>query len=199
MPRHVIFLSGPIGSGKSTLGRGLADRLGGSFIDGDDLSDPDHPWYCSILRTSRSMVHHAAAHLETSGLVVIAYPLGCMNWIYFRRRFSDIGVVPLFVSLRASYAAIVEVRRGRVFSPEEHNRIQVMIAEGYGHRAYSDQVIDTDMADFQTTLSVLESKVRALLAFQPLPPGSPEYEQTNQVLAHNATDRAARGDTASMT
>ena len=39
MPKHAIFLSGPIGTGKTSLGRMLAEKLGGAFIDGDDHSD----------------------------------------------------------------------------------------------------------------------------------------------------------------
>jgi hypothetical protein len=165
MARHAIFLSGPIGTGKTTLGRELAVKLSGSFIDGDGFSDPTTRWYCSILKTSRSIVHHASCIIEHNGsLVVIAYPLGCMNWIYFRRKFTDIGAIPLFVSLRASYSAIVDKRRGRLFSPEELDRIKIMISEGYGDRPFSDLVIDTDEGDFHTTLAELEAKIRPMLA-----------------------------------
>ncbi|MGO4816219.1 shikimate kinase, partial [Cupriavidus sp. 2MCAB6] len=45
MQPYAIFLSGPIGAGKTTLGKALATELGGGFIDGDDHSDPDLPWY----------------------------------------------------------------------------------------------------------------------------------------------------------
>lgn len=164
MDGYAIFLSGPIGSGKTTLGRCLASNLSGGFIDGDDFSDPTKPWYCSILQTSSSIVDHASVMLRDSSVVVIAYPLGCMNWIYFRRRFLDAGATPLFVSLSASYPAIVGKGRGRLFSSEEHDRIKVMIAEGYGNRQFSDLVIETDKADFQTTLLALESEVRAMIA-----------------------------------
>ncbi|MFD1033903.1 hypothetical protein ACFQ15_04475 [Sphingomonas hankookensis] len=164
MDRHAIFLSGPIGTGKTTLGRGLAARLSGGFIDGDDFSDPAKPWYCSILQTSRSIVHHASMRLQGAGVVVVAYPLSCMNWIYFRRHFADIGVTPVFVSLHASYAAITDDRRGRAFSTAEHDRIKAMIAEGYGNRSFSDLVIDTGKADFQATLASLEQSVRSLMA-----------------------------------
>jgi len=36
MRKQAIFLNGPIGVGKSSLGRALAEALDGSFIDGDD-------------------------------------------------------------------------------------------------------------------------------------------------------------------
>jgi deoxyadenosine/deoxycytidine kinase len=39
----VIFLSGPIGVGKSTLGQALTRRLGGTHVEGDDFHLPDRP------------------------------------------------------------------------------------------------------------------------------------------------------------
>ncbi len=164
MAKDAIFLSGPVGAGKTTLGRALAERLAGGFIDGDDFSDPDRPWYCSILRTSKAMAQAGLAALEDRSTVVIAYPLNCINWIYFRRRFADAGIRPFFVSLRVSYPSVVGKSRGRVFSNEEHDRIQVMIAEGYGARPFSDLVIDTDTAGFAVTLAHLERETRRMTA-----------------------------------
>ncbi len=50
-----IFLNGPIGVGKTSLGRALARNLGSAFIDGDDHATPGKPWYGSSLSTSRSL------------------------------------------------------------------------------------------------------------------------------------------------
>ncbi len=102
--------------------------------------------------------------LADQSTIVIAYPLNCINWIYFRRKFEEGGVRPFFVSLRASYASIVNEKRGRVFSSEEQDRIQVMIAEGYDARPFSDLVIDTDLAGFSATLAQLEGEIRRLMA-----------------------------------
>src|SRR5258708_38009370 len=107
-PKHAIFLSGAIGVGKTTLGRGLSASIGGGFIDGDDHSDPDKPWYCSILRTSTAMVETGFAVLESKPAVVIAYPLTCINWIYFRRTFGAASIQALFISFRATLSAIVD-------------------------------------------------------------------------------------------
>lgn len=164
MAKHAVFLEGPIGAGKTTLGRALAAALDGAFIDGDDHSDPGRPWYSSILRTSRAIVAEGLKQLERRDLLVVAYPLGCSSWIFYRRRFGDAGVRPLFVGLRASYAAITAAHRGRVFTPAEQARIRVMIAEGYGERPFSDLVVDTDAESFDRTLLRLVEQVRGLMA-----------------------------------
>ncbi len=163
MAKCAIFLSGPVGAGKTTLGRALAERLSGGFIDGDDFSESDRPWYCSILQTSRAIVQNGMAILDDKDAVVIAYPLGCINWVFFKRRFGDAGAKPFFVSLRASYSSIVDQSRGRSFTSKEHDRIRVMIGEGYGARSFSDLVLDTDKASFLATLAQLETGTRHLI------------------------------------
>src|ERR1700750_877741 len=137
MTKHAVFLEGPIGAGKTTLGGRLAKRLSGGFVDGDDFSDPVRPWYCSTLQTSRAIVRASAQILQGNNLVVVAYPLRCVNWIYFRRKFADFGVFTHFISLGAPYTAIVDKDRGRLFTAAERHRIQTMIAEGYGSRSFS--------------------------------------------------------------
>src|SRR5258708_5873795 len=131
-PKHAIFLSGPIGVGKTTLRRALSASIGSGFIDGDDHSDPDKPW-----------VETGFAVLERKPAVVIAYPLTCINWIYFRRKFGDASIRTLFISLRATFASIVDEGRGRRFDEDEQRRIRIMIAEGHGARPFSDLIVDT--------------------------------------------------------
>ena len=157
------FLNGRIGSGKTTLGCGLATALGGGFVDGDDCSDNSKPWYASIRTTSANIVRAGFAVLETRPVVVIAYPLGCSSWIYHRRKFGDAGVRPVFVTLRASYENITKAGRGRVFSEWEHARIKTMLREGYDSRAFSDLIVDTDKASFDETLARLVEQVTALI------------------------------------
>jgi shikimate kinase len=44
MTGHATFSSGPIGAGKTTLGRAVANRLDAAFIEGDDYADHTKPW-----------------------------------------------------------------------------------------------------------------------------------------------------------
>lgn len=166
MVKHAIFLGGPIGAGKTTLGSAFSARIGGAFIDGDDYSDPERPWHYSILRTSAAIREVGLARLTDKPAVVVAYPFNCTTWIYFRRKFEAAGVRPLFVSLQASFAAITGQDRGRSFSSKEKKRVQAMIAEGYGARPFSDLVVNTDDPDFAATLGRLEAEIRWLIRQQ---------------------------------
>ena len=159
-----MFLNGPIGVGKTTLGRGLAERLAGGFVDGDDYADHTKPWYCSIKTASQAIVRSGLAILESRSLVVIAQPLSGSTWIYHRRKFTGADVRPVFVTLRASYKNITKSSRGRTFTPQEHDRIQTMIAEGYDSRPFSDLMFDTDKSNFVDTLTGLTEAVRTLIA-----------------------------------
>lgn len=165
--RYALFLSGPVGVGKTTLGKALATRLGGSFIDGDDLADAGRPWYGSIHSTCKAIARESVVALTQYPFVVIAYPLRCVNWIYFRRRLAEVGIRPYFITLRASYESIVAENRQRLFTPQEHQRIRTMIAEDYAERRFCDLVIDTDRYDFGTTLDHLEKAVREEIARLP--------------------------------
>jgi hypothetical protein len=99
------------------------------------------------------------AMLRLKNVVVIAYPLGCTTWIYYRRKFGDADVGTLFVDLRASYEEITAPERGRRFSEAEHARIRAMIGEGYAARPFADLRVDTGGAPFNVVLRDLVASV----------------------------------------
>jgi hypothetical protein len=158
-----VFLSGPIGSGKTTLGRAVAVRLDAAFLDGDDYADQTRPWYGSSLSTSRRIAAAGLAACAEHPVAVIAYPLRCANYVYYRRRFTDAGHRAIFVSLRASAAAILAPSRGRSFDAGERARIAEMIAQGYAYRPFSDLVVDTDAAGFDATVEILVARLTPLV------------------------------------
>ncbi|CAN1568406.1 hypothetical protein MCEMSEM23_03058 [Rhabdaerophilaceae bacterium] len=162
--RHAIFVSGSIGAGKTVLGRAAAEALGGAFLDGDDFSEPRKPWFCSSLRTSRAILAETMALHRAYQVVVIAYPLRCVNWIYYRRRLQECGAVVHFISLRASFAASIDPARGRKFSDAEKARIREMIAQGYGERPFSDLVLDTDRDSLEGTIATLKPQLQRLIS-----------------------------------
>ena len=154
---RAVFLDGPVGVGKTTLGRALAGRLQGAFVDGDDHAVPGRPWFASSLGTSRRIL---AAVLAAERLAVVAYPLRLCNHVFYARHLRARGVQTLFVGLHAPAGAILALTRGRRFSPAEHDRVHSMIQEGYGRRAFHDLSLDTT-GPFVDTLDRLDRAVRA--------------------------------------
>ena len=94
---------------------------------------------------------------------MVAQPLICTTWIYFRRKFGDAGVRALFIGLRASLVSILDDGRGRRFDVDERARIRTMIAEGYGESPFVDFVLDTDKDSFADTLTQLTAETRRLM------------------------------------
>ena len=162
-PRHAIFLSGPIGAGKSTLGPPLAAALDGGFVEADDHADHDKPWYCSSLTSSVAVVRASLAVLEDKPAVIVATPLRCVTWIYFRRTFAEAQIRTLFIGLHAPAEAILAAARGRRFDAEEADRIRAMIAQGYGERPFFDLIVRTGRGSIADTLAQLTGQVRRLM------------------------------------
>lgn len=160
MTKHAFLLDGPIGSGKTTLGRQTAARLGFAFIDGDDYSAPG-PWLRSILTTSRAIAAAGIAALGPSRGVVIAYPIRCKDWIFYRETFARAGVACHCIGLTADIHHISG--RARQLSSNELARSVEMIKEGYGRRSFSSVIIRTDTAGFEETCQQLVIEMRHLM------------------------------------
>ena len=161
--RSVIVLNGPIGVGKTTLGRLLARELGGAFIDSDDLRDPAKRWLDEVLSLTNALVRAGMEALAGSPALVVAMPLRPRDWVLLRARFRAEGVATFCVTLAADEGAIQAPARGRAFSAVERDRIAEMIAQGYAARPFSDLVVRTDCAGVAETLSRLRDGCRSLL------------------------------------
>ncbi len=161
MTGQAIFISGPIGAGKTTLGRAVATRLDGKFFDGDDYAVHSKPWYASSLSTNRRIADAVLSALRTERIAVVAYPLRQANYVYFRRRVTEAGHRVVFVTLRASIKSILGPSRGRLFDADEERRAAEMIQQGYADRPFSDLIVDTDIASFGETVDMLLLKLQA--------------------------------------
>lgn len=162
--RGVIILSGPIGVGKTTLGRAAAAALGAGFIDGDDLRDRRFTWLGEVLRHKRRLVEAGMAALERAPALVVAQPLRCQDWLFLKGAFAARGVPARCVTLAADPARITDPSRGRSFSDGERARIAQMVAQGYAARPFSDLILATDAAPFAATAARLAADCRRLLA-----------------------------------
>jgi ABC-type hemin transport system ATPase subunit len=159
----IIFLTGPIGAGKSTLGRALAAQLGGHHIEGDDYQLPDRPWYAAALRVARSILRDALSEAKAGRPAIISYPLRCREWLYLKRHCERAGFATRFVALQADPDRIVSPLRGRTFSAWEQQRIREMVDQGYDRPAFADAVVRTDR-------DAVDESLRKLIAA--LGPGS---------------------------
>ena len=160
----VIFLNGPIGVGKTTLGRALATRLGGAFIDSDDLRDYSKSWIAEVLTGSKKLVKSSKDALEAKPIVIVAKALRVRDYAYFRAAFEAENIAFYCVTLTASEENILAENRRRSFDAGEQVRIAEMIAQGYADRPFSDATIATDALGFEETLEELHATCRELLA-----------------------------------
>lgn len=158
--RTVIAFEGPIGVGKTTLGKAVAERLNAGFLDGDDYSEAG-PWIRSILRTSRRVVSACEERLESHDKVIVAYPLRCIDWLYYKGTFGRKGIRFVCVSLTAGLPNILT--RERRLTEDEAERASQMLIQGYGRRSFSDLIFHTDQADFAVTRDRLAGEVQRLL------------------------------------
>lgn len=166
MSGTIIFLNGPIGVGKTVLGRMAAVALGASFIDSDDLGDPAKRWFEQGWSTAHALIDAVLAVLRERPVVFVAKPLRARDWAFFNRRFEARGVVVRCITLTACPESILGPGRGRAFDDEERLRIHEMIAQGYGSRPFSDAIVETDRASLADTADALMTICRGLLACQ---------------------------------
>jgi hypothetical protein len=168
--RCVIFLNGPIGVGKTVLGRLATADLGASFIDSDDLGDPSKQWFEQVLSTATALVHAGIVALRDRPVVIVATPLRTRDWIFFKGHFEAEDVTVYCITLTARLESILGSGRGREFDAEERVRIKEMIAQGYASRPFSHAIVETDRASLANTADRLVGVCRSLLASEQTSP-----------------------------
>lgn len=159
----VVCLNGSINSGKSTVGRLLADRLPGAvFIEGDrdgpgdETSEPAAPLtelidaaVARIQETIRTRARH-------TNYAVVAYPLREADYARIRAAAAAVGAGVACVTLAPSRAVAMRRRGERVPSEWERGRIREMYEEGYHARPFSDLVLDNSTLTAEETAAKVE-------------------------------------------
>ncbi|WP_227272097.1 shikimate kinase [Roseobacter weihaiensis] len=158
--RHVIFLDGPIGVGKTTFGQYLAQEFAGDFIDGDDYAEAKLPWFASSLSTSRHILREILNALASKNIVFVAYPIRCINWIYFERHLSALNINPVLLGLQAHRESIADVSRNRRLSETELTRSREMTVQGYGSREFSNLFVQADAGNLHEVVQNAKAALR---------------------------------------
>lgn len=160
MQRAVVLLDGPIGVGKTTLGKTVAAGMGLGFIDGDDCSTTGH-WLRSALTTSRRIVAASENALNEQAAVLVSYPLRCKEWVFLSQTFERKGFACNCICLTADVAAISA--RERKLNSAEIARSAEMISQGYGSRPFATARLRTDEHSFSETCRLLEGLIGGVL------------------------------------
>lgn len=151
---RVVLLNGPVGVGKTTLGRAAAAQLGMAFLDADDFRNRAQSWCADALAN----IGRVCAAVPPEGAIV-AQALRRRDWLIYRRRLGAERVA--CVTLSASLAHIVT--RSRALAQDEIARTARMVGEGYDARPFSDVILRTDDAGFDATVDRLVAVVRDIM------------------------------------
>jgi shikimate kinase len=163
-PANNIFLIGPMGAGKTTIGRQLAHALGLEFIDSDHeierRAGADIPWIFDIegeagfRRRERAVIQELCRRQG----VVLATGGGAVLDADNRRDLSRNGLV---VFLHASVDRIVDrtaknQNRPLLRTDDPRARIEQLIAEREPlYREIADLEVDTDRRGVRSTVNLI--------------------------------------------
>ncbi len=157
---QIFMINGVIGSGKTTLGRAVAERIGAHFMDGDSFRDYSQPWAKDALPLFKRLMAALDSALDESNRVIISYPLRNWDWLMLQQGFGELGARGYCITLSVSAEKILT--RERRFSEDEIARMKEMIELGYGQREFSDVVLDCNDLTFDEAEEALETTCRNL-------------------------------------
>ncbi|MEZ0168368.1 shikimate kinase [Microvirga sp. TS319] len=139
----VIHLNGPINSGKSSVGRGLADLLPRAvFIDGDDHDAPDDAPLDTKIQAALRRIETQIAE-ATEDYLIVAYPLDQAHYNQVKGASERRGARLLVLTLAPPLEVALSDRGARRLTPDERERILEMYEEGYQARSFSNAILDT--------------------------------------------------------
>ncbi len=166
-----IFLVGMMGSGKTTVGRALAERLGYPYLDSDEQVEAQTGQTVAEIFASRGeaafRVHEKEALFEAlrgQSPVVVAVAGGAVLDAENRMRLSQDGFV---VWLRADVTTLARRARGGDHRPLLENDLEGTIGRLYEQRRphyaeLADLVVDVDRLSVEQVVDVVYRQVRNL-------------------------------------
>ncbi len=164
-----IFLVGPMGSGKTTIGRLLAKSLHKEFLDSDHeieaRTGANIPWIFDIEGEAgfREREHQAIDELTRRHGIVLATGGGAVLREDNRRCLSERGIV---VYLRASIdqqlkRTRLDRNRPLLQTADPRGRLEeLMIQRDPLYREIANIIVDTDNRSIRTTVNTIASQLK---------------------------------------
>lgn len=149
MTGKLIFVNGTINSGKSTIGRLLAETLpSGVYVDGDEVIDQQglslEQW---ILKTIQAVSVQRCVLAKQGKNICISYPLRDEDWKAICLICEKHRVKPTVITLAPKISTALSNRGDRNLTDEERSRISQMYDEGYHTRSFSDLIVENDLKE----------------------------------------------------
>ena len=155
---RVVWLNGPINSGKTTVGKIVAEKLGCMFVDGDAHGEESDN-LTTIIAVAYSRIGRLIRTAAVSNQdIVISYPMRQEDYRKILSLLAVIGADFFCVTLAPPLEIALEDRGYRPLDIWEISRIKEMYAEGYHERQFSDIIIDnSELAPDQTADKIIET------------------------------------------
>lgn len=158
--KGVLVFNGPVGVGKSIIGRAVAIKLRCPFIDADDLRNHEISWVTDNRKTLLRLADLVLKHIPHTDRVVGARPLRKRDLLFLQARLESHEVSVNVVTLSAGLDDILSSRRQRRLSPAEAARAKKMIEEGYASRDFSATILRADGLPVEETISLALQAIR---------------------------------------
>lgn len=178
--RHIVFLTGFMGSGKSTIGPGLAKKIGYSFIDMDKLIEKSEGMSVHDIFERHGEEHFRRAENETLRTlseskehIVVALGGGALSSEANRRLVHSAGVL---VYLKAAPETILRRvgrnrkrpmllnSKGDTMGDEELSaRVETLLKEREVYYLEADIIVDTSESTVLESVGEIGSKLKGLI------------------------------------
>ncbi len=176
-PKHIIFLAGFMGSGKSTVGPELAKKLRYDFVDIDDMIEEREKTSVSEIFERRGEPHFRALEREmlakisrTERKVVVALGGGTLGNAGNRNLVKRDGVLVYLRANRNQILSRVQRKRdrplllgpgGEVLSDKDlSERVETLLRERERHYLEASVIVDTTNLEVPETVDEILTRLQ---------------------------------------
>ena len=150
----IIFINGSINSGKSTVGKLLAEKLGYNFVEFDDIRhtipEPDiDKALPTVFEKGIKLLNNL---IKSNKSVVVAYPLDQRNYELLCKKLIEL---PKIVTLSPKLDVALSNRGCRKLDDKERERIKYHYKIGINNPKFGYIIDNSDLTIEDTVCSIL--------------------------------------------